>query len=105
MKTLLKSTILAIILTSAGVTANAHEPFRGRGPGFGPGFGPGPGPGNYGVEMDRYGNRFIIPAGPRFAPPPDGRYFRPPIPVPECPRPPVRFEPPLVSTLRFIFGR
>ena len=101
MKTLLKSTILAIILTSAGVTANAQGPFRGRGPGFGPG----PAPGNYGVEMDRYGNRFIIPVGPRFAPPPDGRYFRPPIPVPECPRPPVRFEPPLVSTLRFIFGR
>jgi len=105
MKTLLAVTTIALTLAAGAVTARAQGP-GSRGPGPGPGF----------AQPIRPGFIFDGPGDLRFrrgpAPyPPRGSFGigpgfrRVPPPLPGCYRPPVRFAPPLVNTLRFIFRR
>ena len=103
MKLILKASILAITLISAGATAMAHERY--------------PEDGRYyrgreadrcnepEVLYDRYGNRVYGTRSQRYAPPVEEHHYHAPVVVSEYHRPQARFELPFPSPLRFIFGR
>ncbi len=109
MKAIIKSSILALTLLSAGATAMAREPYRDGGYSY---RGHGYEGSRYAapeVLYDRYGNRVYVSRSERYAAPERcapvvvPEYHRPP--VCEERRPSIRFVPPPFSPLRFIFGR
>lgn len=104
MKSILKASILAITLITAGATARAHDDCRDDDR-----------PYRRNVEVyhynepevlyDRYGNRVYVARSQRYAAPVEEHCYRAPVVVPECHRPQVRFEVPFPGPLRFLFGR
>jgi hypothetical protein len=95
--------ILAITLAATGATAMAHERYSEGGWHY------------RGREVsrcnepevyyDRFGNRVFIARTPRYVAPVEEHCYRPPVVVPECRRPQIRFEVPFPGPLRFLFPR
>ena len=102
MKILLAVSTLALVLTTTGTTAVAHERYDGDYWTY-----------RHRIEAsrydapevlyDRYGNRVVISNGRRYVAPVEENCRRAPVFVPEYRRAPSHFEPPFVGILKSIF--